>query len=95
MSHTPGPWATYYDHPSCPTIAYIRPVGKPIHDEIATAYAVNDDVARADVRLLAAAPELLDAVRGLIRHIGTAAMYQDVPEFSAARAAIRKATGEA
>lgn len=36
--------------------------------------------------------DLLDALRGLILHIGTTVVCQDVPEFNAARAAILKAT---
>ena len=105
MSHTPGPWAVYYDHPTCPTIAFIRGVGKPRHDDIAIAYAVDNDVARADVRLLAAAPELLAA---LIEYIAAAdnsiesengddiaAMLRFGEALNKARAAIRLATGGA
>jgi len=75
---------------------------KPSEREIADGWTpdvgmdhVESEEDYANACLISAAPELLDALRGLIRHIGTTAMYQDAPEFNAARAAIRKATGEA
>lgn len=39
-------------------------------------------------------PDLLEALKGLIRHIGPVATYQDMPELNAARSAITKAGGE-
>jgi len=46
---------------------------------------------RANARLIAAAPELLDACRGLLNALPSATTH---PAISAARAAIKKATGQ-
>jgi len=81
MKHTPGPW-----HPA--------------HDQVVTD---NDSLicslsglrgpgyTQANARLIAAAPELLEALRGLLNALPSATTH---PAISAARAAIAKATGE-
>lgn len=70
-AHTRGPWSVCYDHPDpeCrDSIAYIRPTN-PVDgfweaNEIATVYACDgSDERRANARLLAAAPDMLDALR--------------------------------
>lgn len=48
----------------------------------------------ANARLIAAAPDLLKALQGVIRHFGVTTFMQDVPEFNAVRAAISRATGQ-
>lgn len=57
--HTPGPW--YYDGPSLNTGAHIIHVAE---GEIAEAFASwnSETEATANARLIAAAPELLDAL---------------------------------
>ena len=80
--HTPGPWI----------------IGNPteIHDVDGTRIVmccqtsddVTDDASEANARLIAAAPELLEALKGVVRVADRA-----TDEFDAARAAIAKATG--
>ena len=93
--HTPGPWMydSYvgedpYDDPDCPFV------------EIGTTRWVPNKVdvpaaleAWANARLIAAAPDLLDALESLELTAGLPAM-QDDPARVAARAAIAKAKGE-
>jgi hypothetical protein len=57
MSNTPGPWHT--------SRSEVYVYAKDEHDEpIAEIYAVNGwDQAKADARLIAAAPELLEALK--------------------------------
>jgi hypothetical protein len=63
-----------------------------VHIGDATDYSVGRDERLANARLIAAAPELLAALRGLIRagHALTSASM----EWNSAHAAITKATGE-
>lgn len=76
--HTPGPWPT-------------RESATHVTVTNASGYAVFHDDKRipgvmADARLIAAAPELLDACK--------AALSDDQPYIEKCRAAIAKATGE-
>jgi hypothetical protein len=90
-NHSAGPW-DFVAEPGQMVLVYSG------NDEtmIAEVNALYDNDAEtlANAQLIAAAPELLEALRGLVQNIVTIAIYQDLPEFSAARAAIRKATGE-
>lgn len=108
-THTQGPWSVCYDHPDdeCrESIAYIRP-SAPVDgfweaNEIATVYACDgSDERKANVRLLAAAPELLEALYAALPFVED--LQQDdgyKPGYVAAtlatlRAAIAKAEGAA
>jgi len=73
-SHTPVPWSVCYDHPDpdCKkSIAHIRAVyegtefpRKAWSDEIATIYGCDRDPEQAaNARLVAAAPDLLEALK--------------------------------
>jgi hypothetical protein len=42
--------------------------------------------------LLAEHEQLISALRGLVKHIGVTAVFQDVPEFNAARDILKKVT---
>jgi hypothetical protein len=96
-AHTPGPWA-------------ILPEGTP-HGEIATVYNTPDgwvsihaptwlnigdqQVAMANARLIAAAPDLLDALRIARDHIDMDALeVSHCKDAERIRSAIAKATGE-
>lgn len=100
-SHTPGPW-------------YYRPEEPSVESQLQTGYnvliaecrgssSVPPDQARANARLIAAAPELLAALEsiagGHVDDIGTNRLGRvriDVEAMqSIARAAIAKATGQA
>ena len=101
--HTPGPWS--FCNPTIPPEGdwYIedgqgRPFASVFRDEDKhqTLYPDEIKAAAANARLMAAAPELLDALRGLLD------VYDSDPcnpepepgtEIHTARAAIAKATG--
>jgi hypothetical protein len=83
MRHTPGPWRT--DRPyDAPSIYVIAGEGATL-----TRVASVRDAHKANARLIAAAPELLEALQGLVLALPAGWSMQ------AARAAIAKATGEA
>ena len=89
--HTPGPWeAVYNDHYWDIKLegSYER-----IGDTCTSQFLSSGDNEEANARLIAAAPELLEALGTLERLAGTG-MTQDEPARVAARAAIRKALGE-
>lgn len=70
--HTPGPWATFYDHPNptaAKSIAYIDRANVNREDgtkglEIATVYGCERDLEQAaNARLIALAPEMFDLLK--------------------------------
>jgi hypothetical protein len=88
--HTPGPWEAYDFE--------IWAYGERIADTIT---GVNFEEDRANARLMAAAPELLDALRFYMAQFGQDLEYRGIPydqyqqeADKTARAAIFKATGE-
>ena len=102
--HTPGPWAVYVNAPSD---IVIRKMSKDGYELCAIARVSSG---YANARLIAAAPDLLDALQwyeAKAVQMGRAAIHQDsklmlelmkeiAVEYGAqARAAITKATGEA
>jgi hypothetical protein len=90
--HTPGPWL--YTQEGVDAFGIVKPDGYSIVHLAALHNSTSASELPANARLIAAAPDLLDALRGLIRDIGVSAVYQDHPAYNAARAAIAKATGE-
>lgn len=69
--HTPGPWEVLHDHPdaeTAPAIAYIKAVNRGMDfEEIALLFGcVEQPQQEANARLMAAAPELLAALRDVI-----------------------------
>jgi hypothetical protein len=87
--HTPGPWMV--DRPG--TLFHIRTMDE-INGTVATCdpcdFATQEQLANA--RLIAAAPELLEALRELVESV--AISDPGVYDLDAARAAIAKATGQ-
>lgn len=82
MTHTPGPWK--FEGPT----NTIRSV--PANYWLATMDSWDGAVDNAaNARLIAAAPDLLEALQGVLR-----VADRKTAEFDAARAAIAKATGE-
>lgn len=89
MSHTPGPWEVVRDHPTRESIAYIRHGDiSDMANEIAMLFVAGSDKRRADARLIAAAPELLETLQAM--------RAQWIHSVHAERvlAVIAKATGE-
>lgn len=64
--------------------------GAPLFDSVNRSPAADDSTEHADLILAAAAPELLEALEGVLR-----VADRKTDEFDAARAAIAKATGGA
>lgn len=62
-SHTPGPWISN-GHDICPEFSHGSPCNSGIR--IATTYGIGDEH-RANANLIAAAPELLQALESLYR----------------------------
>jgi hypothetical protein len=88
--HTPGPWVVYDDSND----------GKTNRIEIAargkTVARIYHSVPEEDLpnaRLIAAAPDLLEALNTWLKQY-SAEEYEDCPEVVQTRAAIAKATGE-
>lgn len=89
VKHTPGPWIeqhggniTLPDRPDCPPIAWVGGFSPKPHRE-----------ARANARLIAAAPDLLFTVGLLLRTIAVLKGYCDVP-LTVVRAAGREGDAE-
>lgn len=87
--HTPGPWwvtnnmVRDYGGIICPIVSAFR---YPDQDEL---YKVQTRERKANALLIAAAPDLLAALQGILSGAG-----RHTIEFDAARAAVEKAIGE-
>lgn len=83
--HTPGPWNVDYashDDGGCSVRAIDRTLA--LH------------VSQEDAFLIAAAPELLEALRGMVdAHAVPSSICKERPVYESALSAIAKATGEA
>ncbi len=79
--HTPGPWHVF-------SIYAQHEVRTPTDTLVAVA---ND---RANARLIAAAPELLSALKAMLTHMGMDEDEWNKPTFDQARAAIAKAEAQ-
>lgn len=84
-THTPGPWR-YEINPDCTEFRVRAQEG----DVLGGCGCCGSPwCGEEDARLIAAAPELLEALKGVLR-----VADRKTDEFDAARAAINKATGE-
>lgn len=94
---TPGPW-NYPEHPKgVSTLIYAELGGNPEAFPVASAtYGVPDEERKANARLIAAAPELLEALEDCVAVMDRelAGLKAIQPELSSARAAISKAIGD-
>jgi hypothetical protein len=91
MSHTPGPWLTTESTEHWGRVNVTIQAAFTAND-IATAWQGNTETNRANARLIAAAPELLDALE-LISTATDRGFGIDYAK-GCARAAIAKARGE-
>ncbi len=87
--HTPGPWqwTQHFD----PTIS----IYKNGFGQIARLYDSSAGTGKANARLIAAAPDLLDALEDLLHEVGFGRVITETTASTKARAAIAKATGGA
>lgn len=84
-AHTPGPWAQYEGDP----LIIVDSYGASLGEMSAGSPNVSRSEQIANARLIAAAPELLDALRAVV-----SVADRKTVEFDLAHAAIAKATGE-
>jgi hypothetical protein len=87
-THTPGPWLCCDGPENYQHRVYV------MRDEV-SGVAICDVVETSNARLIAAAPELLEALRVLLRDIEADAEIAISPAIYQALAAIAKATGAA
>ena len=93
--HTPGPWDVQPAHQD----GALFIIGSNLGGLVGAAHGWPTEIESGDytrieanARLIAAAPELLDTVRGLLKdHL----VYHNTPEHAAARALLRKIEGAA
>ncbi len=90
--HTPGPWTIEIDH-SCDEAEFIRTEFDGEMFDIATLSNESGNV-NSNARLIAAAPDLLAALRSIIESSDANCGDSLANAISAARAAIARATGE-
>lgn len=92
--HTPGPWRTKREGFS--TIYVEAPIGGGWVQEIAACGPTNDGSAQqeANARLIAAAPEMLEALRNICDEQDAQQGYASLAAYDQARAIIAKATGD-
>ncbi len=86
-AHTPGPWV-WLEPQKVLNSAHGKVIDHACYEGMWFA-AYDEEINAANARLIAAAPELLEALQGVLRVADRA-----TSEFDAARAAIAKATGE-
>lgn len=94
VKHTPGPW--HAREWQCRGVTSVGRVAdnrvgfEQIAECSGNGRQVSNEQEEADARLIAAAPDLLEALKGVLR-----VADRKTDEFDAARAAIAKATGSA
>lgn len=89
-AHTPGSWLVHFS-PNCWTVVQDGSSGRwQVAGGTAWGQPALAEQAKANGRLVAAAPELLEALQGLCE-VGVPGAHR----WEAARAAIAKATGDA
>lgn len=95
MKHTPGPWRYHHDkYEGDAILASNKPVKWVVRrsEDTDTGYDVVDIPNEADALLIAAAPELLDALENLV--IGLSMGWDLEGLIQAANSAIAKAHGD-
>lgn len=96
-AHTPGPWRYLPENGSPTTGQHMIAGGKPGY--LAEVRDCGSGDIKANARLIAAAPDLLEALRATLRclewHEQRHGVGMDAKAVKDARAAIAKATGEA
>lgn len=65
-AHTPGPW-TINQHEPCTVNAIYRNRENPLPFSICQVFGQNGEEAKANARLIATAPEMLEALQNVLR----------------------------
>jgi len=92
MSYTPGPWhVSFHGSENC----WIVDAGKESAIAKVTKYQDDANTQQANFRLIAAAPELLEALQELLFLYEHDEGCREITEYKRAKAAIAKATGTA
>ena len=97
MTHTPGPWVVGYGYADCIMVEQVtkedfEPIAMIEFDELGTTPTLTQE---ANARLIAAAPELLEALRDLERFVSeSVTTASDLHEVRLARKALAQATAE-
>ena len=101
VGYTPGPWV-YWNDPYDNGTPYMRlSAGETMKDDVSDGFSIAGIVHPNDAHLIAAAPELLEALAGVMDILGRAESNASGnpewdyvgPRIAATRAAIAKATG--
>lgn len=96
--HTPTPWwVGGIDNDEVHCRIFAKDMGCNVHIKLVDAPSVGglipDDQLKANARLIAAAPDLLEALRNISDLYDSDEGCRSLPEYIAARAAIAKAIG--
>lgn len=91
QKHTPGPWAV---HPGCAQVDAFTPTPVAVCRLLWPTDVRGEEETEANARLIAAAPDLLAALDGLLHEVGDY-LTQDRQAYIDAVAAIDKAKGQA
>ena len=95
-THTPGPWDFTTQEMDGKTVFYVKQAYKAIHlpnySDVVVVLVADLEIKTADANLIAAAPELLVALQGLLDSLEISGRWGG-PNITTARAAIIKATG--
>lgn len=101
--YTKGPWrvgkqygqSVYIDSDAEPSLGYANWEGLAVVHGCDDSPSIGEEVMLANARLIAAAPEMLEALESLLLICDEELDPKKCPEMEWARAAIRRATGEA
>jgi hypothetical protein len=90
QTHTPGPWKTI----TLDNEVYINPDRGADEYALLARVSINHPASEGNARLIAAAPELLEALELAHKALSEESRYAQSTTANKIRAAIRKATGE-
>jgi hypothetical protein len=100
--HTPGPWSPHgaevigtENTPKGKGFLIVAKAGTWVEVSGTVSVHVSSDIAFANARLIAAAPDLLVALERMMKSANSVPYAQWTPDMHQADAAIRKAKGEA
>ena len=93
MKHTPGPWINHGRIPQNGGLPHSSVGAKTLLARVYSEAYGDIKQEAANARLIAAAPDLLEALNAMLTHMGMDEDEWSKPTFEQARAAIAKARG--